>query len=131
VFWWLYCSFWLFNGAFSLSLCMYMPVYSDLLVSSLVSFWSIKFLTFDKKKTKKNPHQPLPQPYHEPLLFLLLHYHYLQSNISRSGKIFPLLPLVSLMLEYNVGCVCARARVGGKSIKCMKSWNVCNGLWMV
>jgi hypothetical protein len=27
-----------------------MPVYFDLLVSSLVSFWSIKFLTFDKKK---------------------------------------------------------------------------------
>ena len=28
---------------------LYMPVYSDLLVSSLVSFWFIKFLTFDKK----------------------------------------------------------------------------------
>jgi hypothetical protein len=40
----------LIKGACSPSLYIYMPVYSELLVSSLVSFWSIKFLIFYKKK---------------------------------------------------------------------------------
>jgi hypothetical protein len=41
---------------FPLFTILYMPVYSDLLVSSLVSFSSIKFLTFDYKKLKINKH---------------------------------------------------------------------------
>jgi hypothetical protein len=41
---------------FPLFTILYMPVYSDLLVSSLVLFSSIKFLTFDYKKLKINKH---------------------------------------------------------------------------
>jgi hypothetical protein len=45
--WWPWCLLVVQGSLFLLFTILYMPVYSDLLVSNLVSFWSIKFLTFD------------------------------------------------------------------------------------